>query len=611
MSWLEVRNLKVEFHNQAQVTQAVKGITFAVEEGEIVGLVGESGSGKSSAMLALLGLLPETARVTVEKIKAGEIDVASFTGSKKREGAYEKALRLIRGKKIAMIFQDPAAYLDPAMRIGKQITETIRGCRKCTEAEAREEAEELLDMVGIRYPKRRMRQYPFELSGGMRQRVVIAIALACHPRLLIADEPTTALDVTVQRQVLSVLKRAAKETGTAVLLVSHDLGVIASSCSRVLVMREGEIVEEGSVEDIFYEPQHPYTRKLMEDAEKLQGRVCRGEEKEMLLRLDCVTLSYEKEREAVKELSFALRRGETFGLVGESGCGKTTLARLVTGLLKPEAGHIYFRGEEIGSSAVRSGRRRKERQQRVQMVFQNPYASLNPRMRIGTMLEDVLAVNGISGREERKKRVWEALEMVGLSREDGEKYPAQFSGGQRQRIAIARAFLLDSELIVLDEALSALDLSIQMQVIELLQKIQREKGTAYLFISHDLQVVHHISRKMGVMYQGRIVESGDTEAICTQPWHPYTKKLLEAGLPPDPLKARRKRQGIVTERTENRQKNHGEGCPYAGRCGYALERCLKEQPGNYRFGTREIACFLYSDKDGSARKPDYEMTSQI
>lgn len=245
------------------------------------------------------------------------------------------------------------------------------------------------------------------------------------------------------------------------------------------------------------------------------------------------------------------------------------------------------------------------------MVFQNPYASLNPRMRIGTMLEDVLAVNGISGREERKKRVWEALEMVGLSREDGEKYPAQFSGGQRQRIAIARAFLLDSELIVLDEALSALDLSIQMQVIELLQKIQREKGTAYLFISHDLQVVHHISRKMGVMYQGRIVESGDTETICTQPWHPYTKKLLEAGLPPDPLKARRKRQGIVTERTENRQKNHGEGCPYAGRCGYALERCLKEQPGNYRFGTREIACFLYSDKDGSARKPDYEMTSQI
>ena len=611
MSWLEVRNLKVEFHNQAQVTQAVKGITFAVEEGEIVGLVGESGSGKSSAALALLGLLPETARVTVEKIKAGEIDVVPFTGSKKGEGAYEKALRLIRGKKIAMIFQDPAAYLDPAMRIGKQITETIRGCRKCTEAEAREEAEELLDMVGIRYPKRRMRQYPFELSGGMRQRVVIAIALACHPRLLIADEPTTALDVTVQRQVLSVLKRAAKETGTAVLLVSHDLGVIASSCSRVLVMREGEIVEEGSVEDIFYEPQHPYTRKLMEDAEKLQGRVCRGEEKEMLLRLDRVTLSYEKEREAVKELSFALRRGETFGLVGESGCGKTTLARLVTGLLKPEAGHIYFRGEEIGPSAVRSGRRRKERRQRVQMVFQNPYASLNPRMRIGTMLEDVLAVNGISGREERKKRVWEALEMVGLSREDGEKYPAQFSGGQRQRIAIARAFLLDSELIVLDEALTALDLSIQMQVIELLQKIQREKGTAYLFISHDLQVVHHISRKMGVMYQGRIVESGDTETICTQPWHPYTKKLLEAGLPPDPLKARRKRQGIVTERTENRQKNHGEGCPYAGRCGYALERCLKEQPGNYRFGTREIACFLYSDKDGSARKPDYEMTSQI
>ena len=611
MSWLEVRNLKVEFHNQAQVTQAVKGITFAVEEGEIVGLVGESGSGKSSAALALLGLLPETARVTAEKIKAGEIDVAPFTGSKKGEGAYEKALRLIRGKKIAMIFQDPAAYLDPAMRIGKQITETIRGCRKCTEAEAREEAEELLDMAGIPYPKRRMRQYPFELSGGMRQRVVIAIALACHPRLLIADEPTTALDVTVQRQVLSVLKRAAKETGTAVLLVSHDLGVIASSCSRVLVMREGEIVEEGSVEDIFYEPQHPYTRKLMEDAEKLQGRVCRGEEKEMLLRLDRVTLSYEKEREAVKELSFALRRGETFGLVGESGCGKTTLARLVTGLLKPEAGHIYFRGEEIGPSAVRSGRRRKERQQRVQMVFQNLYASLNPRMRIGTMLEDVLAVNGISGREERKKRVWEALEMVGLSREDGEKYPAEFSGGQRQRIAIARAFLLDSELIVLDEALSALDLSIQMQVIELLQKIQREKGTAYLFISHDLQVVHHISRKMGVMYQGRIVESGDTEAICTQPWHPYTKELLEAGLPPDPLKARRKRQGIVTERTENRQKNHGEGCPYAGHCGYALERCLKEQPGNYRFGTREIACFLYSDKDGSARKPDYEMTSQI
>ena len=335
MSLLEVQNLKVEFHNQAETTQAVRGINFAVEEGEIVGLVGESGSGKSSAMLALLGLLPEKAEVSAEKIRAGETDVTPPAGGRKEKDAYEKKLRLVRGKEIAMIFQDPATYLDSAVKTGKQITETIHGHRKCTEAEAREEAAELLEMVGIRFPEKRMEQYPFELSGGMRQRVVIAIALACHPRLLIADEPTTALDVTVQGQVLSVLKRAARETGTAVLLVSHDLGVVASACRRVLVMREGEIVEEGNVEDIFYEPRHPYTRKLMEDAGKLRERICEEERKEILLKLDHVTLSYEKEREAVKEISFTLRRGETFGLVGESGCGKTTLARLTTWLLKP------------------------------------------------------------------------------------------------------------------------------------------------------------------------------------------------------------------------------------------------------------------------------------
>lgn len=613
MCLLEVQNLRVKFHNQTIMKEAVKGISFTVEKGRILGLVGESGSGKSSAMLALSGLLPEKARITADKIRIGEFDLTPSGTEKDKRKAYEQKMRIVRGNEIAMIFQDSMSCLDSAVKIGKQITETIRVHRKCTEAEAKEEAVELLDMVGIRHPEKRMGQYPFELSGGMRQRIVIAIALSCQPKLLIADEPTTALDVTVQGQILSILKRIVRETDTAVILVSHDLGVIASACDSVMVMKDGEIVETGSAEDIFYEPVHPYTKVLLQNAKRMRKMSSESRKKEILLTLNHVTMSYEKKkiwrrqetRETVEDLSFVIRCGETVGLVGESGCGKTTLARLITGLLKPEKGQMYYRGEEITSHSYRE---RSKWAQRIQMVFQNPYASLNPRMNVGELLEDVLKVNGISDKEKRKTSVQKVLERVGLSSEDVKKYPGEFSGGQRQRIGIARALILEPELIVLDEAVSALDLTIQTQIIELLKEIQREKQTAYLFISHDLNAVRHISHRVGVMYQGRILEMGDTGDICKEPWHPYTKALLSASLTPDPLKARKKK--VVIWADEN-QKKGKEGCTYADRCGYAMECCYKEQPGNYRYGSREISCFLYSDKTGGARRADYEMTVQI
>lgn len=613
MCLLEVQNLRVKFHNQTIMKEAVKGISFTVEKGRILGLVGESGSGKSSAMLALSGLLPEKSRITADKIRIGEFDLTPPGTEKDKRKAYEQKMRIVRGNEIAMIFQYSMSCLDSAVKIGKQITETIRVHRRCTEAEAKEEAVELLDMVGIRHPEKRMGQYPFELSGGMRQRIVIAIALACQPKLLIADEPTTALDVTVQGQILSILKRIVRETDTAVILVSHDLGVIASACDSVMVMKDGEIVEKGSAEDIFYESVHPYTKALLQNAKRMRKMSSESRKKEILLTLDHVTMSYEKKkiwrrqetRETVEDLSFFIRCGETVGLVGESGCGKTTLARLITGLLKPEKGQMYYRGEEIISHSYRE---RSKWAQRIQMVFQNPYASLNPRMNVGELLEDVLKVNGISDKEKRKTSVQEVLERVGLSSEDVKKYPGEFSGGQRQRIGIARALILEPELIVLDEAVSALDLTIQTQIIELLKEIQREKQTAYLFISHDLNAVRHISHRVGVMYQGRILEMGDTGDICKEPWHPYTKALLSASLTPDPLKARKKK--VVIWADEN-QKTGKEGCTYADRCGYAMECCYKEQPGNYRYGSREISCFLYSDKIGGARRADYEMTVQI
>lgn len=598
MSLLKVKNLNVEYEKRGIRVCAVKNLSLSLEKGDVLGIVGESGSGKTSAMLALLGLLPDSAKITVDEM---EVD----------------------RRKLAMVFQDPSAYLDDAMPVGRQLTETIRAHRKCTQAQAKEEAERLLDLVGIPQAARRMNQYPGALSGGMRQRVVIAIALACEPEVLIADEPTTALDVTVQSQILALIGRIAAETGTAVLMVSHDLGVIASLCHRVLVMKDGCLVEEGSVEDIFYDPKEAYTRGLLKDADYMyrMGKPMRRVTEKMivsekpLLELRNVSMSYERQKflskkqktVEVRGVSFIIKKGESFGLAGESGCGKTTLARLITGLEKPVRGEILYKGEMLKPISERDDRSESP----IQMVFQNSYASLNPRMTAGEILEEMLILGGEKSKTERRRMVREALEMTGLCTEDTEKYPGEFSGGQRQRLCIARALIRKPELLILDEALSGLDISIQVQILALLKKIQEETKIAYLFISHDLNTIRRMCERTGIMYRGQMVEEGDTSDICREPWHPYTRALLQAVPVPNPKKARRMKPVLWSEEErDHTEKRMDEGCPYRNRCGYRMERCGQNRVSPYQHGSRQIACFLY-DPDDSGRSRDYEMTVQI
>lgn len=609
MSLLRVEDLSVQFHDKDRRQEAVSHLSFEVCPGEIVGIVGESGSGKSTGMHAVLGLLPEKAEVACERILLDQREITPpdlKLADRKVVKAYERTMEAVRGNEIAMVFQDPLTYLNPTVKIGRQITETIRAHKKCSQKEALEHAEELLDLVGIRKASQRMRQYPFELSGGMRQRVVIAIALACEPKLLIADEPTTALDVTVQGQILELFKKISQEMGTAILFVSHDLGVIASLCRRVLVMQAGKLVEEGTVEDIFYEPRHPYTRKLLAQASKLQKLPENVKAGEPLLRIEHVSkfytdISYWKKQEkteAVLDVSLQIGRGETYGLVGESGCGKSTLAKMVTGLLKPTAGRIVYEGEK------------KRLKYPIQMVFQDPYASLNPRMTIGDILEEPLLLNTEDSKEERLRKIEEMLKLVGLTLEDAQKYPRAFSGGQRQRIGIARALILEPGLLICDEPVSALDVSIQEQILSLLENIQKERGISYLFISHDLNVVKRISRNMGVMYAGSLVETGSTKEIYADPWHPYTKALLSAVLVPDPWKARRKR-GVLHTEEKKVEVPLGRGCSFAPRCGYAMDCCFTGRPDWYQFEGRKIACFLYSEEHAGRRSGSMKMTSQI
>lgn len=608
MKLLSVQDLSVQFHDRYEGQEAVSHVSFEVGPGEIVGVVGESGSGKSTGMHAILGLLPKKAEITCGSmmLEGEDITPPGPKGCGRQRKEYERKMETVRGNQIAMVFQDPLTYLNPTVKIGRQITETIRAHRKVSHAEAKERAVELLDMVGIRNSTRRMGQYPFELSGGMRQRVVIAIALACEPKLLIADEPTTALDVTVQGQILELLKKISVETGTALLFVSHDLGAVASLCRRVLVMQEGRLVEEGTVEDIFYEPKHPYTQKLLSQATGLLKLPKEQHATSILLKVEHVSKDYfdagrlhkSEKTEAVHDVSLQIGRGETYGLVGESGCGKSTLAGMVTQMLEPTAGKISYMGDKTKLKYP------------VQMIFQDPYASLNPRMCVQDILEEPLLLNTSDSRGERVRKVKEMLHLVGLKEEDAKKFPRAFSGGQRQRIGIARALILEPELLVCDEPVSALDVSIQEQILCLLEEIQEKKKLSYFFISHDLNVVKRISRRMGVMYAGSLVEAGNTKDIYEDPWHPYTKALLSAVLVPDPFKARRKK-GILHTEEKKMEIPLGRGCPFAPRCGYASDLCFAGKPQKYQYGEREIACFLYSEEHAGKRRSGLKMTSQI
>ena len=520
MTLLAIHDLSVSFGP----VQAVKGISFEIEEGTSVALVGESGSGKSVTALSIMGLLPESATV------AGRV---GYRGE-------ELDPRRVRGAQIAMIFQEPMTSLNPVFSVGFQIGEVLRKHLALRGRARRERIAELLEEVGL--PPSRADAYPFQLSGGQQQRVMIAMAMACEPKLLIADEPTTALDVTVQRQILDLIARVRERHRMAMLFITHDLGLVAEIADRVIVMREGEIREQGATAQIFGAPHDAYTRALLACRPPLDRRPRRlpviadflggtppalDERQRGLIGAEPVVLEARGlaknfyEFRAVKEASFRIAKGRTLGVVGESGSGKTTLALLLTRLHEANAGEVRFDGMDLLKAQGKAWKRR------IQIVFQNPYASLNPRFTVGQILAEPMLIHRIGAdAAQRRSRSLELLARVGLPEEALDKYPHEFSGGQRQRIAIARALTLTPEVLILDESVSALDVSVQAQLLNLLQDLQDEYGMSYLFISHDLAVVRYMSDEVIVMKDGEIVEAGAADEIFARPRHPYTQTLL-------------------------------------------------------------------------------------
>ena len=614
---LEVTALDVRLPTEDGVVHAVRGVDFAVEPGEVLAIVGESGSGKSITSLAILGLLPRTARVS------GSV---RFRG-RELLGLPDRELRHVRGRSIAMVFQDTMTSLNPVYRIGPQLTETLRAHdASINESDAHQRSLELLEAVGISSARRRLDEFPHELSGGMRQRVVIAIAMANRPDLIIADEPTTALDVTVQAQVLELLKLAHVQTGAAMVLITHDLGVVAGIADRVLVMYAGKAVEVGTVDEVFYRPRMPYSVGLLGSVPRLTGGggarltpihgrppspldlppgcpfhprcpirrdICANTEPhlevvegnlhasachfsadvdrsifaertdiaagtpnapgEIVLRVRNLTKHFPirkagiirrriGETAAVDGISFELRRNETLGLVGESGSGKSTTGRMILQLLPATAGSIKFEGVELTTLPAKHLRRLRRD---IQIVFQDPYGSLDPRMQVRSILSESMRIHGLS-RDARPARVAELLEIVDLEPAHANRYPHEFSGGQRQRIGIARALSLRPKLLILDEPVSALDVSVRAGVINLLQDLKQELGLSYLFIAHDLSIIRHLADRVAVMYLGVIVETAATADLFARPAHPYTQALLSAVPNPDPVTERSRRRIILS-----------------------------------------------------------------
>jgi peptide/nickel transport system ATP-binding protein len=555
---LEVRDLRVSFGAH----EAVRGISFDIAQGETLALVGESGCGKSATALSLMRLVPTPGRVT------GSL---RFNGRELLD-LPPRDIRAIRGQQISMIFQEPMTSLNPVLSIGAQIVETLHQHESLSKAAAWKRAVELLELVRIPEPQRRVHDFPHELSGGQRQRVMIAMAVACRPRLLIADEPTTALDVTIQARILDLLDELKRELSMSLLLITHDLGVVAQHADRVAVMLAGQKVEEASVAQLFTQPRHAYTRGLLgaslnleddlhhrqwklpeirhgvaddgkptftviprtaragQNGEPAFPELATRSDEPPLLALQDLKVDYQHRHgkttlRAVDGVSLQIARGETVGLVGESGCGKSTLSKAILRLVPAAGGHIRLRGTDLVPLRERELRPLRRH---VQMVFQDPYASLNPRRTVAEILDTVLVVNGIGDAKQRRTRIAAILDRVGLPASALGRFPHEFSGGQRQRIGIARALVLEPDLLICDEPVSALDVSIQAQILNLLVELKRDLGLAYLFISHDLSVVRYIADRVHVMQAGRIVESGDHGEIWRAPQHEYTRTLLGA-----------------------------------------------------------------------------------
>ncbi len=666
---LEINNLQTHIQLRQGVVRAVDGVSIHVEPGETLGVVGESGCGKTMTALSIMGLLPTGGSIVGGSIKMSGREISALDAGD---------MRKIRGDEIGMIFQDPLTSLNPTMTVGKQIAEAVLLHREVTHAQAMDRAVEVLDLVGLPQARERVGEYPHQFSGGMRQRVMIAMALACEPKLLIADEPTTALDVTIQKQILELIDDLRQRLGMSVILVTHDLGVIAGRADRVVVMYAGKIAETTDTGSLFSNPRHPYSEALFhalpekaaENRERLYSipgippdltnppAGCRfaprcryvtdrcreeqpplaGEEPghlfacfhpvgeaehgrtgtvsahmpeqapgpapsqadgagEVLLSVENLVKNFPVTKgvvlqrrvgwvSAVADISFSIRRGATLGLVGESGCGKTTIGRLVVGLDKPTSGSINFAGKDLAKS---SGRQYRRERQDIQLMFQDAYASLDPRMRAGTVLREPLAVQRIGSRSEQQRRVGELLDQVGLPRSAAERYPHEFSGGQRQRLGFARALILSPQLIVADEPVSALDVSIQAQILNLMRDLQRELGLTYLFISHDLAVVRYLSSHIGVMYLGKLVEVGLADEVYLRPAHPYTRGLIDSAPVPDPeTELAKVKAGIVGELPS--AINPPSGCRFRTRCPLAEEICAEVEPPLRSFpGTGHLA----------------------
>jgi len=568
---IEINGLSVDFPLEGATVRAVDGVSWHLDRGEILAVVGESGSGKTVSALSLMRLVEHDGGY----LRSGKIDFRAKDGTVVDiAGLDQDRMRALRGNDIAMIFQEPMTSLNPVFTIGEQIAEAITLHQDASPAAARAGALEVLRRVRLPDPERQLTRYPHQLSGGMRQRVMIAMALSCRPSLLIADEPTTALDVTIQARILDLIRLLRDETGMSVMFITHDMGVVAEIADRVVVMRDGVVVEQGTVEAIFHAPRDPYTKALLAAVPKLgamRGRsgparfVMQGpgddqdgglaregaalaavrdtvrreggpllEVKNLTTRFDLRDGAFGRtigRVHAVENVSFGLRAGETLALVGESGCGKSTTGRSLIRLVEPTSGSVTYEGRDLirlSAAELRPYRRR------VQMVLQDPFASLNPRMSVGAAIAEPMRVHGIGSKSEIKERVAMLLRRVGLEPEHATRYPHEFSGGQRQRLCIARALGLEPELIIADEAVSALDVSVQAQVINLLIELQEELGLSYLFISHDMAVVERVSHRVAVMYLGEVVEIGTRAQVFEDPRHPYTRGLMAAVPVADP-----------------------------------------------------------------------------